>query len=108
MGNFNTHLGNLGGPNGNGNPNHQGLLLHQHVVKSDLYIATLAENAFGPGYTYSSGDTKTTIDYIMLDIDAASLLESCCTIMTRTTCHSQLFYNSLTRPKKLISNLSPE
>lgn len=38
-----------------------GFLFHQLVTRSDLYIATLADNASGPSYTYTSGETKTTI-----------------------------------------------
>ena len=34
----------------------------------------------GPSYTYQSGEIKTTIDYVTLDIGAASLMESCGTI----------------------------
>ena len=80
MGDFNAHLGSLGGPKGSGNPNQQGFLLHQLVTRSDLYVATLADNASGPSYTYASGETKTTIDYILLNIDAASLTEGCDTL----------------------------
>ena len=72
LGDFNAHLGNLGGPKGSGNTNVQGLLLHQHIVSSDLFVASLSEIAYGPSHTFQSGDTKTTIDYIMLDVCAAS------------------------------------
>ena len=73
---FNAHLGSLGGPKAIGTPNHQGLLLQQHIIKSDLFIASLSDIAYGPPHTFQSGDTRTTIDYIMLDVSAASLLES--------------------------------
>ena len=86
LGDFNAHLGNLGGPKGNGNTNIQGLL-HQHIVKSDLFVALLSEIAYGPSHIFQSGDTKTTIDYIMLDVCAASLLESCGTLEDNTSDH---------------------
>ena len=80
MGDFNAHLGSLGGPKGVGTPNHQGLLLQQHIIKSDLFVASLSDIAYGSPHTFQSGDTRTTIDYIMLDVSAASLLESCGTL----------------------------
>ena len=52
LGDFNAHLGNLGGLKGNGNTNVQGLLLHQHIVKSDLFVASLSEIAYGWPFTY--------------------------------------------------------
>ena len=80
LGDFNGHLGDLGGPKENGSTNSHGLLLHQHIIKSDLYVASLVEDAYGPAHTYHSGETKTIIDYIMLDVGAASLMKSCGTL----------------------------
>ena len=35
--------------------------------------------ASGPGYTYCSGDVRTTVDYILMDVGAASMMASCST-----------------------------
>lgn len=80
MGDFNAHLGSLGGPRGYGSPNFQGYLLQQHIIKCDIFVASLSECAFGPSHTFQRGDTCTTIDYIMMDVGAASLLDSCGTL----------------------------
>ena len=75
MGDFNAHLGNLGGPKGEGSPNQQGLLLQEQIIKNDLFVASLSELAHGPHHTFQSGDVRTIIDYIiMLDVNAASLM----------------------------------
>ena len=34
--------------------------------------------ASGPSHIYQSGDTKTTVDYVVMDIEAASMMLSCC------------------------------
>ena len=31
----------------------------------------------GPGYTYSSGDVRTIVDYVLMDVEAVSLMSSC-------------------------------
>ena len=80
MGDFNAHLGNLGGPKGEGSPNQQGLLLQEQIIKNDLFVASLSELAHGPHHTFQSGDVRTIIDYIMLDVNAASLMVSCGTL----------------------------
>ena len=71
MGDFNAHLGSLGGPRGEGSPNYQGYLLQQHILKCDVFVASQSEYAFGPSHTFQRGDIRTTIDYIMMDISAA-------------------------------------
>lgn len=42
LGDFNTHLGKLGSPRGNGNTNFQGLLF-QYIIKSDPFVASLSD-----------------------------------------------------------------
>ena len=79
-GDFNAHLGTLGGPRGLGNPNQQGVLLDLMLRRCDLYAASLAEYATGPSYTYKSGVTTSTIDYIFMDVGAASHLAGCATL----------------------------
>ena len=50
------------------------------IIKSDLFVAFLSDIAYDPPHTFQSGDIRTNIDYIMLDVSAASLLESCGTL----------------------------
>ena len=77
MGDFNAHLGILGGPRGRGDPNSQGVLLHELLQRCDLFAASLSNHAEGPDYTFWRGDTRTTVDYVLMDIDAASIMSSC-------------------------------
>ena len=77
MGDFNAHLGTLGGPRGRGDPNSQGVLLHELLQRCDLFAASLSNHAEGPDYTFWRGDTRTTVDYVLMDIDAASIMSSC-------------------------------
>lgn len=73
MGDFNAHLGTLGGPWGRGDPNSQGVLLHELLQRCDLFAASLSNHAEGPDYTFWRGDIRTTVDYVLMDIDAASI-----------------------------------
>ena len=45
MGDFNTHLGTLDGPQGRGDPNSQGVLLHELLQRCDLFVASLSNHA---------------------------------------------------------------
>lgn len=81
LGDFNAHLGYLGGTKGcDQQPNQQGLILKDHILDNDMFVASLSESAIGPVYTYVSGDVHTTVDYVMLDVCAASMMESCETL----------------------------
>ena len=42
MGDFNAHLGTLGGPRGHGDPNSQGVLLHELLQRCDLFAASFS------------------------------------------------------------------
>ena len=77
MGDFNAHLGTLGGPKGCGDPNSQGVLLHELLRRSGLFVASLSNHAEGPDYTFWRGDTHTTDDYVLMDVDVASIMSSC-------------------------------
>ena len=77
MGDFNAHLGTLGGPRGCGDPNSQGVLLHELLQRCDLFVASLSNHAKGPDYTFWRGDTHTTVDYVLMDVGAASIMSSC-------------------------------
>ena len=47
--------------------------IHQH----NLYVASLDEEAEGPGYTFFSSNSNTTVDYIMIQSSLISDLKSC-------------------------------
>ena len=75
MGDFNAHLaGNIEGMNA------QGHLLHGVLERCGLNAVSLGSLASGPGYTYCSGSTRTTIDYILMDVSFKSMLQSCQTL----------------------------
>ncbi len=76
LGDFNAHLG---GAESNGEQNLQGVLLQEVLQQCDLSAVSQGALASGPGYTFYSGDTRTTVDYILMDVDAASMMVSCCT-----------------------------
>ena len=80
LGDFNAHLGSLGGARGVGNPNAQGVLLLDLMSRLNLSAISLCEWATGPLHTYISGRTTTTIDYILASIDATSIVSSCKTL----------------------------
>ena len=57
---------------------------HNHIFKIILschdcsYNAvSLGEAVSGPDYTYHSGNSSTTVDYILADVEASSCVESC-------------------------------
>ena len=55
------------------------MLLQKMIERCDLNAVSQGILASGPGYTYCSGNVKTTVDYILMDIKAASMMTSCCT-----------------------------
>lgn len=77
MGDFNAHLSNLGSPRGCGNSNSQGVLVHELLQRCNLFSASLSNHTEGPDYTFWRGDTCTTVDYVLMDVDAASIMSSC-------------------------------
>ena len=72
-GDFNAHLGLLGGPRGSGTPNQQGVHLKQLIDRHELFVASLKSDAAGPTYTYHSGSHATTVDYILSTLAAANI-----------------------------------
>ena len=79
LGDFNAHLGHLGGSLGSGSaPNPQGLIVKEWADRCHLYAVSMSALATGPVYTYFSGDKKTVVDYIFADAETAQHLKSCC------------------------------
>ena len=77
MGDFNAHLGILAGVRGQGGPNMQGVLLEGVMRRCGLYAASQSEETSGPNYTYWSGEVQSTVDYILMDVVAASMASPC-------------------------------
>ena len=78
LGDFNAHLGSLGGPRGRGPANAHGVLLEEFMGRCSLSATSLCSWATGPVYTYVSGEVNTTVDYILADLEATSHLISSC------------------------------
>ena len=79
-GDFNAHLKNLWGPWACDDPNSQGLLLGEVFDRCSLHAASLSKHATCRDYTYHSGTSLTTADYIFTDIEAFSCIEQCWTL----------------------------
>ena len=73
LGDFNAHLGGEAG----GEQNLQGALLQEVLERCSLSAVSQGVMASGPGYTFCSGDVRTTVDYILMDVEAASMMVSC-------------------------------
>ena len=76
-GDFNAHVGPNREPRGLDSQNHHGKFLMDLVINNDLFFSSLSSLATGPAHTYSSGNTKTTTDYIIVD---APLISKCSTL----------------------------
>ena len=79
LGDFNAHLGHLGGSHVGESPNPHGLLVKEWADRCQLYAASMSTFSGGPGYTYFSGEKTTTVDYIFVDPGTAQSVEKCYT-----------------------------
>ena len=79
MGDFNAHLGVLGGVRGIGEPNQQGVLLHQLITHCNLYAVSLSSLSQGPQYTFQNSLSQTTVDYILVSHDTTEYVLQCFT-----------------------------
>ena len=70
MGDFNAHLGALGGLRGRGVANAQGLLISELMSCYSLSAVSLGSLATGPQFTYVSGNVYSTVDYVFADAGA--------------------------------------
>ena len=75
VGNFNAHLGPMWGPRPHKTPNVQGVLLSE--VLNGCKLVSLGAAISGPNYTYLSGNSLTTVDYILPAIEASACIECC-------------------------------
>ena len=76
-GDFNAHIGCLGGLRGEGQPNHQGLLVKDLIDRCSLHVLSLSGRAEGPNYTFWNSTSETTVDYIIGDIVASNAMVNC-------------------------------
>ena len=79
MGDFNAHLGTLGGERGTGQPNQQGILLHQLIACCNLYAVSLSSLSQGPAYTFQNSVSQTTVDYVLANHGATEYIRHCYT-----------------------------
>ena len=59
------------------NTNMQGVLLQEMLGRCELSAVPKGVLASGPGYIYCNGAVKTTVNYILMDVKAASMMTSC-------------------------------
>ena len=76
-GDFNAHLGTLAGPRGTGPPNQRGFIVKDLIDRNNLFVASRSHSSTGPPFTYHSGGTLSTIDYIIINRTASDILCSC-------------------------------
>ena len=81
LGDFNAHLGKTCGHRGMEDPNLQGVLLQEMMERTGLSAVSLGGMASGPEHTYCSSEleVRTIVDYILMDVEATSMVSSCCT-----------------------------
>ena len=79
MGDFNAHLGTLGGERGVGQPNQQGILLHQLITRCNLYAVSQTSLSQGPLYTFQNDVSQTTVDYVIASHNATEYIRHCYT-----------------------------
>ena len=78
-GNFNAHLGPLGGVSGQGIPNQQGVFLKQLLDRCELHAMSLSSLSEGLLYTFWNSEFQTTVDYIIASYEASHYIQHCFT-----------------------------
>ena len=53
------------------------MLLQEVMEGCELSAVLQGILASGPAYTYCSGEVRTTVDYILMDVEATSMITSC-------------------------------
>ena len=77
LGDFNAHFGDPNTHRGASVLNIQGMLLQEVMDRCNLTAVSLGCLSSGPKYMYCSGGAHTTVDYILADVAATSLMSSC-------------------------------
>ena len=65
------------GVKGLGDPNVHGLVVSEVMERCNLSAVSVGSWSSGPSFTYMSGDVRTTVDYVLADVEATSLMSSC-------------------------------
>ena len=74
IGNLNCHMG---GPKSSDNPNTRGVQWKELIDRHSLYVPSLSHLAAGPVHTYQNNETATTLDYVIGNLSASAVLNSC-------------------------------
>ena len=77
-GDFNAHVGCLGGPRGVGKPNQPGLIVKDFIDRCLLHVLSLSSGSEGQNYTFWNSASKTSVDYILCDYDDLMLYFEVC------------------------------
>ena len=79
MGDFNAHLGNMGGSRGFGNIDNRGEKLIEFLDYFNLLVLNLSETTCGPVHRFMSDDErhKSVIDFIIVPANFISKIVSC-------------------------------
>ena len=72
LGDFNAHLEV-------GKQNLQGVLLQEVMERCELSAVSMGAMASGPAYTFCGGEVRSTVDFVLMDVEAASMISSCTT-----------------------------
>ena len=57
--------------------NVQGVLVSEVMERCNLSAVSAGSLSSGPSFTYLRGDVRTTVDYILADVEATSLMSDC-------------------------------
>ena len=79
-GDFNAHLGKLGGPRGMGEANQQGVIVKDFIDRCSLHVLSLSTRSEGQNYTFWNSVSETTVDYILGDYEASCSMVCCSTL----------------------------
>ena len=57
--------------------NVQGILVSEVMERCNLSVVSAGSLSSAPSFTYLSDDVRTTVDYILADVEATSLMSDC-------------------------------
>ena len=80
VGDFNCHLGHLGGPRSSDTPNSRGLQWKELIDHHSLHVPSLCHFAQGPVHTYHCSSVSTTVDYVLGNLPLSTGLLACETL----------------------------
>ena len=106
-GDFNAHVGRLGGPRGLNPQNLHGKLLLELVNRNDLYFTSLNSCTNGSCYTFFRNDIMSTVHYIITDAISAPLVQRCSILDLNTSDHLPLSITLACETQFKHNNASP-